>query len=427
MLPQLDLSNLTPSTSLDRKILSESDVEQFKRSLPFEWVQEYLKEMIDSTDPLAEIAPERPSPVVEELCKFLTKVSLLVESTPTVPPSDQAQTFTSFRSKLAVLATGLHLQLLPSFRHADVLLPELQFHVLRSFGSTSRLDYGTGHELSFLLYLLSLRLSGILTEKDSREVVQRVLGGYWEVRDEGRKKFGLKVAGRRGVWREDEEGRVWFDQGASEKRGHPSRSKSSSSISSLSSLHLNTSSTPLNLLRSLLSNTHPSSSPSGSGSSTPNPYSLARTPSPSNSPKHESRSDLLQLYIHTTLTSLPCLLHLRFGSLLPFASVSTESGQIVALTSSADSLPLPISGEGSGAGKGGVMLSDQELENLQNKREGSEGTMAPWNPPTLAGFELESKEKEGETGGRREKGSPTSSLKRGKSRLSVSESAEEEE
>lgn len=63
MLPQLDLSNLTPSTSLDRKILSESDVEQFKRSLPFEWVQEYLKEMIDSTDPLAEIAPERPSPV----------------------------------------------------------------------------------------------------------------------------------------------------------------------------------------------------------------------------------------------------------------------------------------------------------------------------------------------------------------------------
>lgn len=72
-----------------------------------------------------------------------------------------------------------------------------------------------------MFYLLSLRLIGILRQEgDSKFVVREVLKRYWKVTELGRKKFGLVIAGRRGVWKKDEtNGRVWFDPNASEARG----------------------------------------------------------------------------------------------------------------------------------------------------------------------------------------------------------------
>ncbi|GAA5958860.1 hypothetical protein JCM3765_000760 [Sporobolomyces pararoseus] len=468
MLPQLDLSTLKPCTSLERKVLNESDLISWKQSLPFEWIQEYIKELIESTQ--VELVDQgeqgKSSQAIDQLRKFLDKVEQQVQDAQPLEPQNQKHAFSSFRSKLAVLATSLHLELLPSLLHADVLLPELQFHLLRSFGSQSRLDYGTGHELSFMFYLLSLRLTGILKNEDSKFVVEKILKKYWKICELVRKKFGLVIAGRRGVWKKDETiGRVWFDSNASEARVHPARSKSSSSLSS-SSLYLNTSSTPLNLLRSLLLSSHhhhgPENNSPSSGTSTPNPYSFnisasssstsssfpSPSPSTSPSPTHESRSDLYQLYLHTTLVPLPCLLHLRFGSLLPFStySISTSSSSatrkqdqvLVPLPSSMDSLPqtpsttelssqkqlYPPSSvtEGDKKDKG---KEDEELEFLQNKREGFESTVAPWNLPKLSGLELEmsgtrEEEEEEESGGMVRK----SSLKRsGKSRLSISSSS----
>ncbi|GAA5979096.1 hypothetical protein JCM5350_007064 [Sporobolomyces pararoseus] len=452
MLPQLDLSTLKPCTSLERKILNESDLISWKQSLPFEWIQEYIKELIESTE-IESIEQGEPSQAIEQLCKFLDKVERLVQDAQPFEPCNQKHAFSSFRSKLAVLATSLHLELLPSLLRADVLLPELQFHLLRSFGSQSRLDYGTGHELSFMLYLLSLRLTGILRQEgDSKFVVREVLKRYWKVTELGRKKFGLVVAGRRGVWKKDEtNGRVWFDPKASEARVHPARSKSSSSLTS-SSLHLNTSSTPLNLLRSLLlSSSSSSSSPtSHSGTSTPNPYSFnfsSRTPSPTPT-QHESRSDLFQLYLHTTLISLPCLLHLRFGSLLPFSTYSSTSTstsfstsgsttrELISLPSSVDSLPQtpstsePVAEKQLHPIEGGGLVDEEELEAIQNKREGFESTVAPWNLPKLSGLEstldrsmggLELSNTTGEGGEEGGEEFRRSPLKRsGRSRLSIS-------
>lgn len=53
---------------------------------------------------------------------------------------------------------------------------ELKAYLLGSFGSAQRLDYGTGHELSFLAFLASLwKLGGAKSEGDNEGVQERAI------------------------------------------------------------------------------------------------------------------------------------------------------------------------------------------------------------------------------------------------------------
>ena len=162
--------------------------------------------------------------MIQQLVQFLTQVSEICHehrspSSTSSTNHKQEGEFVSFRSKLTSLITSFHSSLIPTLPTAS--LAELNFHLTRSFGSVSRLDYGTSHELSFILYLLILRLTSSLTPLDSKHTVTEVLNKYWQVSELVRKTFGLEEAGKRGVWKKevDGEGRMWFDQGASQARG----------------------------------------------------------------------------------------------------------------------------------------------------------------------------------------------------------------
>jgi serine/threonine-protein phosphatase 2A activator len=47
-----------------------------------------------------------------------------------------------------------------------------------AFGNPTRLDYGTGHELAFGLFLFALRVRGLLQEDDDELVVLGVFKRY---------------------------------------------------------------------------------------------------------------------------------------------------------------------------------------------------------------------------------------------------------
>ena len=66
-----------------------------------------------------------------------------------------------------------------SFPHTSTenSLAELEVYLLGSFGSSQRLDYGTGHELSFLAFLACIwKLGGFEASKDGKEERGIVLG-----------------------------------------------------------------------------------------------------------------------------------------------------------------------------------------------------------------------------------------------------------
>ncbi|KAG9075988.1 Serine/threonine-protein phosphatase 2A activator 1 [Ceratobasidium sp. UAMH 11750] len=109
--------------------------------------------------------------------------------------------------------------LLPGSLHKTI--PFLQPYVLTSFGSFVRIDYGSGHELSFVVFLLCLHKIGFLpceTEVE-RSVVLDVFVKYlnvcWNLQD----AYKLEPAGSHGVWGLDDYSFLGYIWGSAQLRG----------------------------------------------------------------------------------------------------------------------------------------------------------------------------------------------------------------
>ena len=50
-----------------------------------------------------------------------------------------------------------------------------------SFGNATRIDYGTGHENTFIAFLLCLHELGLVCEDDQKALVMRVFAKYISV------------------------------------------------------------------------------------------------------------------------------------------------------------------------------------------------------------------------------------------------------
>ena len=99
-----------------------------------------------------------------------------------------------------------------------VAIPELAFHLRSSFGSPARLDYGTGHELSFLAFLLILRLVGAFTAEDEPALARETFAIYLDVMKQVHKTFRLEAAGKMGIWGMDENHHLVYHWEASQTR-----------------------------------------------------------------------------------------------------------------------------------------------------------------------------------------------------------------
>lgn len=61
---------------------------------------------------------------------------------------------------------------MPSQFHKAII--EIQDYLIESFGNSTRIDYGTGHEMSFCMFLLCLFKIGAFTEEDAAAVVLKI-------------------------------------------------------------------------------------------------------------------------------------------------------------------------------------------------------------------------------------------------------------
>ena len=93
---------------------------------------------------------------------------------------------------------ALHEAWLPKSHSA--LLPELIYYFNNAFGNWTRIDYGSGHELSFLGYLTVLRYTGLLNEQDEQDMVFSLFERYLNVCRKLQKVYRLEPAGSKGVW-----------------------------------------------------------------------------------------------------------------------------------------------------------------------------------------------------------------------------------
>ena len=57
-------------------------------------------------------------------------------------------------------------------------IPELKTYLVESFGQYERLDYGTGHELNFVVFLLCLVKLGVYKPDDFKALINKIFQRY---------------------------------------------------------------------------------------------------------------------------------------------------------------------------------------------------------------------------------------------------------
>lgn len=104
----------------------------------------------------------------------------------------------------------------PNFTHFKRAVPELKAYMIDSFGSYERIDYGTGHELNFYVFIYAMCKLGIYGVEDYKVLINCVFQRYLLLMRRLQTYYYLEPAGSHGVWGLDDYQHLAFMFGASQ-------------------------------------------------------------------------------------------------------------------------------------------------------------------------------------------------------------------
>jgi serine/threonine-protein phosphatase 2A activator len=216
-----DLSKITFKVP-SRRILSPKDHELFLSSPTYNlivaWIFTLSESVVDS--PISSVKESDLSPAVKTILSILDETETLCKDS---PPDDQGgsrfgnKTFRLFLDKVKQRAPQWHSQL--GVENPDAVA-EVATYLNQSFGNRSRIDYGSGHELNFMIWLLCLYQLRIVQRSDFKALVLRVFERYLEVMRLVQLNYYLEPAGSHGVWGLDDYQFLPFLFGASQLLHH---------------------------------------------------------------------------------------------------------------------------------------------------------------------------------------------------------------
>ncbi|KAJ4467737.1 hypothetical protein C8J55DRAFT_525722 [Lentinula edodes] len=186
-----------------KKIFDEEDVEIWRRTQGFRDLIIFLRRLNEAVVGITiPWSSKFPSQAVLSMVTLIDTLDGWIED---IPPLNSPQRFgnLAFRTwgaRLEEQSDSLLSRLLPP--EYSSLIPHIKPYFLTSFGSFIRMDYGTGHETSFAIFLLCLTLTRFFVPEveEERELVLRVFIRYlrlcWRLQD----VYRLEPAGSHGVW-----------------------------------------------------------------------------------------------------------------------------------------------------------------------------------------------------------------------------------
>ncbi|XP_067623603.1 serine/threonine-protein phosphatase 2A activator [Eurosta solidaginis] len=144
------------------------------------------------------------SPIMKSVLVIFEKLNKLVDET---PPVDQPARFGN--KGYRIWARKMHRDIFVYLKEAlpqdkCELFTELGSYLSESFGNSVRIDYGTGHELSFIFFMCALFKAKLFTEEDSIASALLLFNTYLLFVRRLQREYQLEPAGSQGVWSLDD-------------------------------------------------------------------------------------------------------------------------------------------------------------------------------------------------------------------------------
>ncbi|TFK24812.1 serine/threonine-protein phosphatase 2A activator 1 [Coprinopsis marcescibilis] len=202
-IPLEDVLKFSESDAPTPKIKLDEDVEHWKTTQSYKDYSVFLGRLSDSVvNYQLPWSPPESSPAILKMVSLLETLDRWIDE---IPPLKTPQRF----GNLAFRTWGQRLDENSNILLEELLGPEyspvIKFvrpYLMTSFGSFTRMDYGTGHETSFVLFLLCLTLVRFFdpVPEVERQLVLVVFLRYlrlcWKLQD----TYRLEPAGSHGVW-----------------------------------------------------------------------------------------------------------------------------------------------------------------------------------------------------------------------------------
>lgn len=202
-----------------KRVKTEEDMVKFKNSPSYLIISSYTEKLCVLVKGEMD-APKHPySNGIVSILTFLDKVKEQVDR---IDPIQQPMRFgnKAFRTLHSFLSENAPDILLYSGIVDDAIVREIMPYLLDSFGNSTRIDYGTGHEASFFFALIILMEKKIL--EPSKNVILVVFRRYIELTRLITTKYVMEPAGSHGVWGLDDFHHLPFLFGAAQLIGHES-------------------------------------------------------------------------------------------------------------------------------------------------------------------------------------------------------------
>nr|XP_018912475.1 PREDICTED: serine/threonine-protein phosphatase 2A activator-like isoform X1 [Bemisia tabaci] len=202
-------------------IFSEKDMKSWELSEAYDDYFGFIKAMNEASKAKSLKIDCEISEMTRGILNLLSTLDEWIDQT---PPIEQPQRFGNkafalWYQKCKENSSKLLEDILPKELHPAIV--ELKEYLTESFGNSTRIDYGTGHEMSFCMFLCCLFKLRIFQEKDSVAVVTRVFNKYLNLVRKLQKTYRMEPAGSHGVWSLDDYQFVPFIWGSAQFIGKP--------------------------------------------------------------------------------------------------------------------------------------------------------------------------------------------------------------
>lgn len=210
-------------TTPQRRIITPEDLEIWKKSQSFDEIVTFITDLSNSVIGKTNDAEGgiESSPAVQAMMQLLEDVLAIIKKHPVKDKSSSRFGKPEFRDVYDEINYNSKQLIKKEFGLTDDgLVSEISVYLNESFGNRTRIDYGSGHELNFLVFLYCLFKQHTFSEQDLSSLVLKVFNKYIRVMRILQKEYWLEPAGSHGVWGLDDYHFLPFLFGASQLSTH---------------------------------------------------------------------------------------------------------------------------------------------------------------------------------------------------------------